>query len=68
MGSAFTMGIDSLQVERQPVRQAGAGQQAGIFIPGKRQVNIGDEVACLEAADVRKHSPWQPTCGIFEKD
>jgi translation initiation factor IF-2 len=68
MGPVFTGDIDSLQVARRPVKQARAGQQAGVYVPGRRRVNLGDEVECFEVADARTPSPWQPTCGIFHKD
>jgi len=67
MGPVFTGVIGSLQVERRPVKRARAGQQAGIFVPGRKQANIDDEVECFETAETGKHSPWQPTCGIFER-
>jgi len=67
MGPVFTGVIDSLQVERQPVKQARAGRQAGIFVPGRRHAEIGDQVECFETADARKSAPWQPTCGVFNR-
>lgn len=67
MGPVFTGTIDSLQVARQPVKQARAGQEAGIFIPGRREANVGDEVECFEALKARKSSPWQPACRILHR-
>lgn len=67
MGPVFTGIIESLQVERQPVKQARARQQAGIFVPGRKQANIGDEVECFETAGIQAPPPWQPACGIFNR-
>ncbi len=66
-GTEYTGVIDSLEIERRPVKQAPAGRQAGILIPGRRNANIGDHVECFEAAEIHKDPPWHPTCGIFHR-
>lgn len=67
MGPVHTGVIDSLQVERRPVKQARAGQQAGIFVPGRREANPGDKVECFETTKPHRPSRWHPTCGIFHR-
>lgn len=49
------------------LKQARAGQQAGIFVLGRKEANIDDEVECFETAEVQISSPWQSTCGIFNR-
>ena len=67
MGPVYTGKIDSMQIERQPVKQAQAGRNAGIFMAGRKKAVIGDQVECFEFAADPGTRPWRPTCGIFRR-
>ena len=63
-GIVHTGSINSLQIEKNPVREASVGQQVGIMTPGFKRGRIGD---LLESFEVEKSSPrWRPRGGVFQ--
>ncbi len=60
MGPVYAGKIESLQIDRRPVREAKAGQQVGIKIEDFNQARIGDLVECFEPARELRATPWKP--------
>ena len=60
MGPVYTGRIESLHIERNTVKQASAGQQAGLKIHGFQQAHIGDLVEAFKS-ERSSHRPWQPS-------
>lgn len=65
MGPAYTGVIDSLQVERNPVKSARPGQQIGIHVSGWNRAKIGDLVECFETVSKKAAGHWQPQARVF---
>jgi translation initiation factor IF-2 len=59
MGPVYSSRIESLQVEKQPVREARQGQQVGVKVPGFTEAKEGDFIECYETIGVRKKT-WSP--------
>jgi len=59
MGPVHSSRIESLQVEKHPVREARYGQQVGVKIPGYIGAKVGDFIECFETA-VPKKRMWSP--------
>lgn len=63
MGPAYSSKIESLQIEKQPVKRGTIGQQVGIGITGWEKAKIGDLVECYDIVDAGSR-PWQPKPGV----
>jgi translation initiation factor IF-2 len=59
MGPVHSSRIESLQVEKKPVREARPGQQVGVKVPGFTEAKEGDFIECYEIAPPRKKI-WSP--------
>lgn len=59
MGPVYSGRIESMQIDRKPVREAKAGQQVGIKIEEFNQARIGDLVECFEPAREARATPWK---------
>jgi translation initiation factor IF-2 len=59
MGPVHSSRIESLQVEKKPVREARPGQQVGVKVPGFTEAKEGDFIECYETASPRKKT-WVP--------
>lgn len=60
MGPSFTSKIESLQIDRVPIKEAKTRQQCGLKLPAASNVKIGDLVESFEAPQARKRLPWKP--------
>lgn len=65
MGPAYSGKIQSLQIERTPVKVGKVGQQVGIGIADWKKASIGDTVECYESVTAKGTGPWKPRSGIF---
>lgn len=65
MGPVYTGRIESLHIEKDEVRSAEVGQQAGLKIEGFNRVQEGDFVESFEKGSVKKEKPWQPGGAIL---
>lgn len=61
MGPAYTGRIESIHIEKDAVKQAGKGQQAGIQIKNFNRVHVGDLVESFATTRSRRDRPWSPT-------
>lgn len=69
MGPAYTARIESLQVEKQAVKEARAGQQAGIKVTGFGDVRLGDLIECFEPpSGGRRSAAWRPRGAVLRFD
>jgi translation initiation factor IF-2 len=59
MGPVHSSRIESLQVEKKPVREARPGQQVGVKIPGFTEAKEGDFIECYETTTSKKKM-WSP--------
>jgi translation initiation factor IF-2 len=59
MGPVYTARIESLQIEKNPVREARQGQHTGIKVSDFNAVKIGDLVECFEITQKRRET-WVP--------
>jgi translation initiation factor IF-2 len=67
MGPIYTGKIESLQIDKKPVKEVKPPQQAGIKVPGlKKQVKIGDLFESFEAIRYEKDRVWHPKGGVFK--
>jgi translation initiation factor IF-2 len=64
-GVVYKGSLDSLQIERNPVREAGVGQQVGLKIRGFKRGRVGDMVESVEIARPKGSPRWQPRGGVF---
>jgi translation initiation factor IF-2 len=64
-GVVYTGSLDSLHIERDPVKEAGVGQQVGVKISGFKRGRVGDMVESVEAARPKRSLRWQPRGGVF---
>jgi translation initiation factor IF-2 len=67
MGPAYFGKISSLQINRQTVKIAKTGQQAGIEVPNWKKARLGDLVESYETLTPRPGPLWEPTCRILKK-
>lgn len=65
MGPIYTGNIKSLEIDKEPVKQAEAGQQVGIKIPDLIQAKIGDFLECREILRRKETAVWRPRGEIF---
>jgi len=68
MGPIYNGKIESMQIERRPAKQAGAGQQVGIKIRGFNKAKIGDLVESYRAVVPEKSQVWSPKGDIIYVD
>ncbi len=67
MGLIHTGKIESLQIEKTAVAEAGLHQQVGLkILKFKKTVKIGDIIECFESARAKDTKAWQPKGGVFE--
>lgn len=66
MGEVYSGRIESLQVDRQPVKRGVPGQQVGVKISDYKKVKIGDLLECFEPPRRRESSAWQPSGAILD--
>lgn len=59
MGPVHSSRIESLQVEKHPVKEARAGQQVGVQVVGSTFGKVGDFIECYDEI-VRKKEKWSP--------
>lgn len=67
MGPAYSARIESLQVNKQPVKEARAGQQVGVQVSGSTLGKVGDFIECFEVTQPRK-TAWTPTGKIMHME
>lgn len=60
MGPVHSSRIESLQIEKKPVREARQGQQVGVKIPGFTEAREGDFIECYEKVPSGKKT-WSPS-------
>lgn len=66
MGPAYNGKIESLQIEKEAVKQARPGQQVGIKIKNFNKVHAGDLVESYQPADSKSaDKPWKPQSAIL---
>ena len=66
MGPVYTAKIESLQIERDTVKSARAGQKAGLKIAAFKKVKLGDLVECYQTGRPKANKAWAPRGGVFE--
>lgn len=66
MGPIHTARIESLQVEKKPVKVAGPGRQVGIKVAGFSGGKIGDFIECYEVSTPGK-ATWLPKGGVIRR-
>ena len=59
MGAVYGSRIESLQVEKKPVKEARHGQQVGVKVGSYGGAKIGDYIECFETTTPKKTS-WSP--------
>jgi len=64
-GPVYTGDIESLHIEKDTVKQAKAGQEAGIKISGFKRARVGDLVESFEVERPRESPRWRPQGGVF---
>jgi len=64
-GPVYVGTVDSLHIEKDSVRQAKPGQQAGLRISGFKRARVGDFVECFEPVRTNTHARWQPSGGVL---
>lgn len=65
MGPAYSGKIESLQIEKNPVKSGKVGQQVGIGISDWKKAKVGDLVECFELLNTGSGGIWQAKPGIF---
>jgi translation initiation factor IF-2 len=66
MGPVYTAKIESLQIERDTVKSARAGQKAGLKIAAFKKAKLGDLVECYQTVRPKAIKAWAPRGGVFE--
>jgi translation initiation factor IF-2 len=64
MGPVHTARIESLQIEKQPVKEARAGQQVGVQVSGSILGKVGDFIECYDEI-IPKKARWSPRGNII---
>jgi translation initiation factor IF-2 len=65
MGPVYTGRIESLQIEKNPVKEVRSGQQVGLKISDFNKVKLGDWVECFITSRPKALPPWTPKPGVF---
>ncbi len=63
MGPIYSAKIESMQVEKKPVKEARPGQQVGVKVDGFGDAKVGDFIECYETSTPRKKT-WSPKGAI----
>jgi len=64
MGPVHNARIESLQIEKQQVKEARAGQQVGVKVSGSAQGKVGDFIECYDVVTPPK-AAWTPKGNII---
>jgi len=64
MGPVHSARIESLQVDKNPVREARSGQRVGVKVAGFTGARVGDFIECFDPSAPRK-TGWRPEGGII---
>ena len=64
MGPVHSARIESLQIEKQPVKEARAGQQVGVEVSGSPLGKVGDFIECYNEI-IPKRARWSPRGSII---
>jgi len=64
MGPVHSSRIESLQIEKHPVKEARSGQQVGVQILGSAFGKVGDFIECYDEV-VRRKEKWSPRGDIL---
>jgi translation initiation factor IF-2 len=59
MGPVHSARVESLQIERQQVKEARAGQQVGVQVSGSHLGKVGDFIECFDVT-TPKSEAWTP--------
>lgn len=59
MGPVHSSRIESLQIEKNPVKEARYGQQVGVKVAGYMGAKVGDYIECFETGPPKKRM-WSP--------
>jgi translation initiation factor IF-2 len=66
MGPVYDGKIESLQIERDVVKSARAGQKVGLKISAFKKAKLGDLIECYQTVRPKANKPWTPRGGVFE--
>jgi translation initiation factor IF-2 len=64
MGPVHSAKIESLQVDKQPVKEARVGQQVGVQVSGSAFGKVGDFIECYDEI-IPKRAMWSPKGDII---
>ena len=64
MGPVHSARIESLQIEKRPVKEARAGQQVGVEVSGSPLGKVGDFIECYNEI-IPKRARWSPKGSII---
>jgi len=64
MGPVHSARIESLQIEKRPVKEARAGQQVGVEVSGSPLGKVGDFIECYNEI-ISKRARWSPRGSII---
>ncbi len=64
MGPVHSARIESLQVDKQPVKEARVGQQVGVQVSGSAFGKVGDFIECYDEI-IPKKATWSPRGDII---
>jgi translation initiation factor IF-2 len=67
MGPVHSARIESIQIEKQQIKEARVGQQVGVQVSGSALGKVGDFIECYDVIAARKAS-WEPTGKIIHVD
>lgn len=68
MGPIYTGKIETMQIERKPIKQATANQQVGIKIRGFDKAKLGDLVESFRTVFPKKSYAWSPKGEVIYVD
>ncbi len=67
MGPVHSSRIESLQVEKHPVKEARHGQQVGVQVAGYMGAKVGDYIECFETGPPKSRA-WSPEGRILHRE
>ncbi len=67
MGPVHSSRIESLQVEKNPVKEARYGQQVGVQVAGYMGAKVGDYIECFETVPPKRKA-WSPEGRILHME
>lgn len=65
MGPIYTGKIESLHIEQNAVKEAGAGQQVGLKLSEFNKAKVGDLIECFQTVRPQSHAAWTPKTGVY---